>query len=44
MVPLPSKSKAWNWNFLATSVVVESKTAFFNTVIVCFSLRCQRFA
>ena len=42
--PFPSKSKAWNWNLRATSVVEESNTAFFTTVSVCGSLRCHLFA
>lgn len=44
IVPFPSKSKAWNWNLRATSVVVESSTAFFKTVIVCGSLLCHLLA
>mmetsp|Transcript_24780 Transcript_24780/g.58832 ORF Transcript_24780/g.58832 Transcript_24780/m.58832 type:complete len:225 (-) Transcript_24780:657-1331(-) len=43
-VPFPSKSKAWNWNLLATSVVEVSSTAFFRTVKVWGSLRCHLLA
>ena len=43
-VPFPSRSKAWNWNFRATSVVDESNTAFLRTVRVCGSRRCHRLA